>query len=128
MLSPFKVTECILISGWEISSRSTKKGQNNIQQFVPSFPFILKIFDEYALREKCPYSELFWFECRKTRTRITPNTDTFYAVMTTSQERHHVNFFAGRGGEGGYVNLGPFILDNVRTFVKALQNKVAESW
>ena len=45
-----------------------------------------------ALRKKCPYSELFWSvfsriwteyeEIRsiKIRTRITPNTDTFYAV------------------------------------------------
>ena len=68
----------------------------------------------YALREKCPYSELFWSafsriwteygeilhvfeygeilplspriqsECGKIRTRITPNTDTFYAVMVTT--------------------------------------------
>ena len=29
------------------------------------------------------------------------------------------NFFGGGGG--GYVNLGPFILDNIRTLVKALQ-------
>ena len=33
-----------------------------------------------TLREKCPYSELFWSECGKMRTRITPNTDTFYTV------------------------------------------------
>ena len=44
----------------------------------------------YTLREKCPYSELFWSvfsrivslrihsECGKIRTRITSNTDTFY--------------------------------------------------
>ena len=32
------------------------------------------------------------------------------------QGRHHVNFFGT-----GYVNLGPFILDNIRTLVKALQ-------
>ena len=32
------------------------------------------------LRKKCPYSELFWSECGKIRTRITPNTDTFYVV------------------------------------------------
>ena len=54
-----------------------------------------------ALCEKCPYSGLFWpafsrirtkyreieslriqSECYKLRTRITPNTDTFYAVTT----------------------------------------------
>ena len=51
-----------------------------------------------ALREKCPYSELFWSlfsgirteygeilhiqsKCGKMRTRITPNTDTFNAVI-----------------------------------------------
>ena len=51
------------------------------------------------VREKCPYSELFWSafslirtdngeylslriqsECGKMQTRITPNTDTFYPV------------------------------------------------
>ena len=35
---------------------------------------------ETTLRKKCPYSELFWSERGKIRTRITPNTDTFYAV------------------------------------------------
>ena len=29
------------------------------------------------LHKKCPYSESFWSECRKIRTKITPNTDTF---------------------------------------------------
>ena len=33
-----------------------------------------------ALPKKCPYSELFWSEWGKMRTRITPNTDTFHAV------------------------------------------------
>ena len=47
---------------------------------------------KHSLRKKCPYSELFWSafsrirteygeilrsECGKTRTRITPHTDTF---------------------------------------------------
>ena len=38
--------------------------------------------------KKCPYSELFWSafsrirtSCRKMRARITPNTETSYAVM-----------------------------------------------
>ena len=35
----------------------------------------------YSLREKCPYSEFFWSECRKIRTRKTPNRDTFHAVI-----------------------------------------------
>ena len=34
------------------------------------------------------------------------------------QGRHHVNFFRGGGKGGGYVNVGPFTLDN----------RVAESW
>ena len=47
-----------------------------------------------SLREKCPYSELFWSafsvsfriqsECGKMRTRIIENTDTFYAVSVQS--------------------------------------------
>ena len=36
---------------------------------------------ETTLRKKCPYSELFWSERGKIQTRITPNTDTFYAVQ-----------------------------------------------
>ena len=58
-----------------------------------------KICTNLKLHEKCPYSVLFWspfsrfrlntegcgvplpiwYECEKVRTRITPNTDTFYA-------------------------------------------------
>ena len=48
-------------------------------------------FVEVTLPEKCPYSELLWSvfsclqsKCRKMRTRITPNTDTFYAVWFIS--------------------------------------------
>ena len=48
----------------------------------------------YTLCKKCPYLELFWSTfsrirteyieiCGKMRTRITPNTDTFHAVMMT---------------------------------------------
>ena len=33
------------------------------------------------MREKCLYSELFWSACSRIPTRITLNTDTFYAVM-----------------------------------------------
>ena len=29
---------------------------------------------------KSPYSELFWSECGNVRTRITPNTVTFYEL------------------------------------------------
>ena len=34
-----------------------------------------------TLCKKCPYSECFWSECGKIRTRKTPNTDTFHAVL-----------------------------------------------
>ena len=55
------------------------------------FFFLNKHLQSSSLREKCPYSELFWSaysrislrvqsECGKMWTRITPNTDTFYAV------------------------------------------------
>ena len=33
-----------------------------------------------SMREKCPYREFLWSECRKIRTRKTPNTNTFHAV------------------------------------------------
>ena len=62
----------------------------------------------WTLREKCPYSELFWSvvfriqteyekhsvslriqsECGKVQTRITPNTDTFYAVWSFEECTH----------------------------------------
>ena len=32
---------------------------------------------QFSPREKCSSSELFWSECGKTQTRITPNMDTF---------------------------------------------------
>ena len=34
-----------------------------------------------TLRKKCPYSELFWSECREIRTGITPNMDPFRAAL-----------------------------------------------
>ena len=46
------------------------------------------IEESTTLRTKCPYSEIFWSafsrirtKYGKKRTRITPNTDTFYAVL-----------------------------------------------
>ena len=36
---------------------------------------------ECTPRKKCPFSELFWSKCGKMRTRITPNIDTFHAVV-----------------------------------------------
>ena len=35
-----------------------------------------------ALREKCPYSELFWCAFSRIWTGITPNMDTFYVVQS----------------------------------------------
>ena len=60
---------------------------------------------ELALHEKCPYSEFFWSvfssiqteygkilriksECGKIRTRKTPNTYTFYAVLNSHSVFH----------------------------------------
>ena len=37
----------------------------------------------FTLREKWPYTELFWFVFSRIQTRITPNMDTFYAVLMT---------------------------------------------
>ena len=66
---------------------------------IPAFSFT---WDNYSLREKCPYLELFFSafsrirteygekysvclciqsECGKMWIKITPNTDTFYAVI-----------------------------------------------
>ena len=57
--------------------------------FILSFLTVVKLV--LPLREKCPYSELFWsaFPCIqtgyvKTRTRITPNTYTFHAVSLST--------------------------------------------
>ena len=36
-----------------------------------------------SLHEKCLYSEFFWSECRKIRSRKTPNTDSFYEVYAS---------------------------------------------
>ena len=48
-----------------------------------------------TLPKKCLYSELFWSECGKIQTRISPNTDTFYAVLCS----------AVRGENWNQVNL-----------------------
>ena len=81
------------------------KSSENISHIVQgSMQWLIPVYfstDVLTLREKCPYSELFWSafpafglnterysvslriqsECRKMRTKITPNTDTFYAVL-----------------------------------------------
>ena len=76
----------------------------SIQQLEPNNEFmrVTEMLHSSTLGEKCPYSELFWSafsriwteygeesfriqsKCRKMRTGITPNTDTFYAVVYTA--------------------------------------------
>ena len=41
----------------------------------------LKKIKLFTLRKMCPYSELFWSAFSCDRTRITPDTGTFYAVL-----------------------------------------------
>ena len=56
---------------------------------------------QYSLRKQCPYSELFQLvfsriqsKCGKIRARITPNTDTFHAVITpTIDEKQPLEVF-----------------------------------
>ena len=45
-----------------------------------NFVIAERVVEDQTLCEKRPSSELFWSECGKIRTIITPNTDTFYAV------------------------------------------------
>ena len=45
-----------------------------------------------SLCKKYPYSELFWPQCGKMWTRITPNTDTFHAVVKCNL--HTIYLFA----------------------------------
>ena len=46
-----------------------------------------------TLRKKCSYLDLFWSECGKIRTRITPDKDTFYAVLLTELKLTYVLYF-----------------------------------
>ena len=74
---------------WHPESNSNSSSNSNIgYSLVPPT-------SEQSLREKCPYSELctpyifrvnilrIQSKCAKIRTRLTPNTDTFYAVDIT---------------------------------------------
>ena len=73
-----------------------------LKQFFLQFLLHLRLC---TLRKKCPYSELFWSafsriwteygeilciqsECGKMRFGITPNMDTFYAVVITEKLKH----------------------------------------
>ena len=62
----------------------------------------------YSLREKCPYSELLWSVFSQIRTRITPNTDTFYA-LTMMQKTKILNGF-----------ILTFFIENSQVFDKVL--------
>ena len=79
--------------------------ERKIDEILGNLPNCMAFADDVilSLHKKCPYSELFWSgfsrirpenggilrsvslriqsECRKMRTRIIPNTDTFCAVL-----------------------------------------------
>ena len=50
--------------------------------FVAEITFKDMVLLKVSQREKCPYSEFFWFVFSHIRTRKTPNTDTFCVVNT----------------------------------------------
>ena len=66
---------------------------------------------EYTMREKCPYSVSLHIQskCGKTRTRKTPNTDTFHAVIGKAIT-----------APGFYNNLHFHLLDTSRLAVSSL--------
>ena len=49
--------------------------------------FKQKISTSVKLRENCRYSELFWSAFSRIRTRITPDSDSFYAVTVKGKSR-----------------------------------------
>ena len=53
----------------------------NCDTFFQQKSSFLKLSVKITLREKCQYLELFWSVFSRIRTRVTPNTDTFYAVQ-----------------------------------------------
>ena len=68
-----------------------------------------------SLYEKCPYLELFWSifsriraEYEKIRTRITPNTDTFYAVHFISRNQVRYKIWDEKYGMGCEKELSDF--------------------
>ena len=48
---------------------------------ITSFTYKKKMECSVTLRKNCSCSELFWSAFSRIRTRVTPNTDTFYAVL-----------------------------------------------
>ena len=70
----------------ELVKPCCRKVYFKVSLIMPYLSSLLKILNlgfqpTNALHEQCPYSELFWYECGKIRTRITLNKDTFYAVI-----------------------------------------------
>ena len=70
-----------------MGGKNLKKGELTVSRF-----YYFTIF-YYSLRQKYPYSELFWSvfsrirtEYGKKRTRITLNTKTFHTVISTSEK------------------------------------------
>ena len=62
-------------------SKNVGRYMNSVKYHLRKYHFICSVFRRHLqLREKCPYSELFWFECGKIRTRITRNKNIFHTV------------------------------------------------
>ena len=65
---------------------------NSVQKFVKIESWLLWSF-WHALRKKCPYSELFWSVFSRIWIRITPNTNTYHAVLFTQSTNLSVKFY-----------------------------------
>ena len=104
-----------------------------------SLKFCLILGNVYStLREKCPYSELYWSvfslirtengekslrfqsEWGKIRTRITPNTNTFHAVKFSS---HQFNY-----GIHQHEFIFNLIYSLTFIFKSPVKNDIAERW
>ena len=75
---------------WMFHSRTLNNQINKIHEKALRLVYKDETFPSFALRKRCRDSELFWsvfFRIRteygKMRTKITPNTDTFHAVLMT---------------------------------------------
>ena len=82
---------------FQIAKWFTNETHQILRQLTKNMILPKNMIQQYTLRKKCPYLELFWsafshirteygeknreYLTGKMRTRITPNTDTFYAVI-----------------------------------------------
>ena len=92
-----------IVNGWKPLSIFAKSSKSSMLGAWLNVKYTSRLFSLQlpSLREKCPYSELFWSafsrirteysvslriqsECGKIWTRISPNTDTFYTVHIIS--------------------------------------------